>query len=335
MALGLGISGIGYPAMGLGTYGLGAGGSYGAYDNYMPSMMGMNPMSGMGSGYGMNPMMGMGGMMGMYNPLYYTQMQGAAEQIQAQHAGNMHTTLMNNEVRANRETDSALIQKMLTNSDVIQGIENLHVAVKEGKQDDICRKFDELRTYIYNTYSDELQARGTKNNPAISATNLINKLYGNIITAQNGGEAVTLRGDIERYGESSAMNGFMNGFRAGHGARYIDQTLSHCFGDEIEDKTSKDRRKYVASFVGRGASVVEKGVYGAAGGAALYGIWRALKAGFTATFSKSASTAASSAGATAAKPGFFKQLGIWAWIGAAVGAAADIWWQFSGSRDAA
>ena len=51
MALGLGITGIGYPSMGLGTFGLSAGGSYGSYDNYMPSMMGMN-----------NPMLGIGAM---------------------------------------------------------------------------------------------------------------------------------------------------------------------------------------------------------------------------------------------------------------------------------
>lgn len=326
----LGISGIGYPSMGLGTLGLGAGSMYGSYDNYMPSMMGMNPMFGMGSGYGINPMMSMGGMgispsfgMGMYNPLYYTQMQGAAEQIQAQHAGNMHSTLVNNEVRANRETDSALIQKMLTNSDIIQGIENLHVAVKEGKQDDICKKFDELQKYIYSTYSDELKARGAKNNAATSATRIIGNLYSRIISAQTG-ETATLRGDIERYGESSVMNGFMNTFRPGHGTRYVDQTLSHCFGDQIEDKASKDRRKVVASGVGRVASVLEKGVYGIAGGAAAYTLGYGITKGIASLWGGGKNIKFSG-----------RWLGKAAVIGALVGAAADIWWQVSGSKESA
>lgn len=310
MALGLGISGIGYPTMGLGTFGLGAGGSYSSYDNYMPSMLGMNPM--------------MGGMVGMYNPLYYTQMQNAAEQIQAQHSGNMHTTLLNNAVNAQRETDSALVQKILTNSDVQQGIENLHNAVKSGNQDDICKRFDELHQYIYSTYKDELVARGTKNNPHISATKIINDLYTSIISAQNGGGTADLRNDIIKYGESSMMNGFMKGFRRGHQDRYIDQTLSHCFGDEIEDMKSKEGRKAVASYVGRGASVLEKGAYGAAGGAAAYTVGYGLLKGGASVFGKGSAIKFSP-----------KWLGKAAPIGAALAMAADIIWQISDSNNSA
>lgn len=316
MALGLGISGIGYPAMGLGTFGLGAGGSYSSYDNYMPSMLGMNPMMSMGYGYG-----GMNSMMGMYNPLYYTQMQNASEQIQAQHSGAMHKVLMDNAVSAQRETDSALIQKILTNSDVHQGIENLHNAVKSGNQDDICKRFDELHQYIYSTYKDELVARGTKNNPHTSATKIINDLYTSIITAQNGGGTADLRNDIIKYGESSTMNGFMKGFRSGHQDRYIDQTLSHCFGDEIEDMGSKEGRKAVASYVGRGASVLEKGVYGAVGGAATYTVGYGLLKGAASVVGKSKSIKFSP-----------KWLGKAAPIGAALAMAADIWWQCTDSN---
>ena len=53
---GYGISGIGYPTTALGTYGLPTSGAYGSYDNYMPSMMGMNG-SVFGASAMMNPMM--------------------------------------------------------------------------------------------------------------------------------------------------------------------------------------------------------------------------------------------------------------------------------------
>ncbi len=325
MTYGLGISGIGN---GLGTYGLGAGSSYGSYDQYMPSMLGMgmggyNPAFGMSAmgGLGMTGMMGMGGMMGMYNPLYYTQMQGAAEQIQAQHNGAMHATLMNNEVSAHRETDSALIQKILTNGDVHQGIQNLYNKVREGDQDGICQEFDKLKNYIYNTYQDELKARGDKTNPSTAATEIIEKIYGNIISTQTG-EICDLRSDIQRYGDGSTMNGFMSGFRQGNHTRYVDQTLSHCFGLQIDQKQSKDNRKAIATGVGRGASALEKGAYGLAGGAAAYtigyGVWKGISSLWGGAKNVKFST---------------KWLGKAAVIGALVGAAADIWWQVSGSRD--
>lgn len=320
MAPGFGIAGIGYPSMGLGTVGLGASGSYGSYDNYMPSMMGMsNPMlgmSGMGSGLtGMNSMMGMGGMMGMYNPLYYTQMQNAAEQIQAQHAGAMHKTLMNNEVNAHRESDSALIQKIMTNGDVQQGVQNLYMKVREGDQDGICTEFDKLKKYILNTYQDEFKARGTKINPAVTATQAIEAVYGNIVSAQTG-QISDLRSDVEKYGDSSTMNGFMRGFRPGNHKRYVDETMMHCFGTPIDQMESKDARRNVAEYVGRTASVLEKGVYGAAGataaGGILYGISKMIGGKHVKFNGKAAKIVATL--------GFFG------------GMAADLWWQLSGTR---
>ena len=109
MTLGYGISGIGYNP--LGNMGLGMSGAYGSYDAYMPSMMGMN----YGMGMGMNPSFGMGGMMGAY-PAFMAQMQQVQNQIeasQAEHNSAMHNILLNNEVNAHRETDSALMKKML------------------------------------------------------------------------------------------------------------------------------------------------------------------------------------------------------------------------------
>lgn len=340
------IAGIGNPAMGLGTLGLGASGSYGSYDNYMPSMIGMNgSMYGTGSLYGTGTMgsypgmtdmtgmtgasglTGMGGMMGMYNPLYYTQMQSAAEKIQAQHAGEMHNQVLQNEVNAHRETDSALIQKVLTNGTVQQGVQNLYNKVREGDQDGICRMFSELKEYIFNNYKDELNARGSKINPSVAAAQIIEAVYANIVSAQTG-EVADLRSDIQRYGDGAMMNGFMSGFREDHHGRYVDETLNYCFGLPIDQKGSKDKRKEFASYAGRGASILEKSVYGAAGGVALYGIGKAVTGGFKSTFGKGKAAA----GGGAAKSGLFKKFGKAAWIGAAIGAAADIWWQLSASN---
>ena len=120
---GYGISGIGYPMMGLGDYGLGTNSAYGNYDNYMLGMNGMgymtNPAMAMsGMNYMANPAMSMNGsimpMGGIYNPLFMNQMQQAAERSRLDHTADMHTGLMHNEVQAYRETDQALINKMLT-----------------------------------------------------------------------------------------------------------------------------------------------------------------------------------------------------------------------------
>ncbi len=259
MTLGYGISGIGYSP--LGNLGLGMTGAYASYDAYMPSMMGMN-----------GSLFGMGGMMGTY-PSFMMQMQNAQNQMELsrlQHAGNMQAAVLRNEVAANRNTDSALISKMLTNGDIQQGIQNLYNKVREGDQDGICNEFDKLKTYVYNTYRDDLKARGDKINPAVSATEIIEKIYANIITAQSGGELHDLRSDITRYGDHATMNGFMQGFRTDHHSRYVDETLNHCFGLEIDQKGSKDFKQNVGKGMGRTASVLEKGVYGAVAGA---GAW--------------------------------------------------------------
>lgn len=308
MTLGYGISGIGYNP--LGNMGLGMSGQYGSYDAYMPSMMGMNYGMGM-----MNPTFGMGGMMGAY-PQFMAQMQQAQNQMeasQAQHNSAMHNILLNNEVTAHRETDSALVKKMLTNGDIQQGIQNLYNKVQEGDQDGICSEFDKLKDYVYNTYRDELAARGNKINPSVSATQYIEAIYANVISTQTG-QIHDLRSDIKNNGDGALVNGFMSGFRRDHHARYIDETLNHCFGLEIDHKGSKDMRQNIGNGVGRTASVLEKGVYGAGAGVAgaglICGLGKFFSGGKLPMFTKFGRTAWWAAG-----------------IGALAGMAADIWWQ--------
>ena len=266
---GYGISGIGYPTSALGTYGLTPSGSYGSYDNYMPSMMGMNgsifgasPMNAM-----MNPMMNP--MMAMYNPTYMTQTQQQIEASQLAHANNMHAGVLGNEVAAHRRSDSALIQKALTNSDIKQGVRNLHEQVIKGDQKGIREEFDKLKAYICNTYADEIAARSDKLNPSTSAAELIEIAYSRIISAQRGGKIANLYDDILEHGETSFENGFMQGFRRGHQGQYVDETINHCFGLRIDEKEHKDFAQKIGRVAGGGASILEKGAMGLGVGAAL------------------------------------------------------------------
>ena len=112
MTIGYGITGIGYPMAGLGNLGLSATGTFASYDN---TALGMN-----GSLYGMNPYM-----YGAYNPVNVQNMCAQVETNQLNHASNMHTILMNNQVQATTETDRAQISNMLTNASIKKDIENL------------------------------------------------------------------------------------------------------------------------------------------------------------------------------------------------------------------
>lgn len=303
-----GISGIGYP-MGLGNYGLGATGTYGSYDNYMPSMMGMSGMTGMyptyGSGYGM---------MGMYNPTFMAQMQNQIEEMQLQHAGDMHEMMLNNQVRATRESDQAIISKLLTNASVQQDVQNLYNKVREGDQNGICEEFDKLRNQIYSTYKDELEARGSKENPAIAATQIVEALYSNIVSAQTG-QTADLRSDIKRYGDGAMMNGFMQGFRTDHHDKYIDETLNHCFGQRIDQRGSKDFRQTMGKCGGRVASVAEKGIYGTVAGIGSVALISSFGKVFTPKLAQNMQVGK-----------WLKRGGKW---GAIAGMAADILWQCS------
>ncbi|MBQ7763970.1 hypothetical protein IJ384_01235 [bacterium] len=317
---GYGISGIGYNP--LGTLGLGSTGQYASYDAYMPSMMGMNygmnnSVFPMASVNGIGGMSGINAMYGMYNPMFMANMQQQMEASQAIHNNNMHNILLNNEIAAHNHTDKALIQKMLTNGDIKQQIQNLYDKVKEGDQDGICNEFDKLKNFILNNYRDEFAAKGFKINPSVAATECIEALYGNIISAQNGGQVHDLRSDIKRYGDGAFENGFNSGFKRGHHGRYVDETLNHCFDLDIDQKGSKDMQQSLANGVGRTASVLQKGAYGAAAGVGA----ATLGCGLIKFFGSPLNL----------KP--FTKFGKTAWVAAALGAAAgmaaDIWWQAS------
>lgn len=302
MTNGYGISGIGYPMMGLGDYGLSTNSAYGNYDNYM---LGMN-----GMGYMGNPMsMGMNGSVfgyGGYNPLFMGKMMSQMELNQANHAANMHTTLLNNQTQAHRETNKALIDKVLTDASVQQGVKTLATKVREGDQDGICMEFDKLRQQIYKTYGDEIRARGSEENPYEAATQMIDYLYTSIVTAQNGGETADLEQDIKKYGDQAFKNGFKQGHRKGHHDRYIDETLQHCFGYRIDEKESKDRAQAVGKVTGKIVNGLEWGSAGALVGTTAYGI-------------KSIATKAFD----------IKSLGKWAGVAGLIGIGADILWKLA------
>ena len=302
------LSGIGFSP--LGNVGLGLTGQYGSYDAYMPSMLGM------GYGMGMNSsIFPMGGLYGMYNPGYMAKMYQDVEASQAIHTGNMHQILLDNEVRAHKETNTAAVKKMLTDSDIQQRMSTLYEKVITGDQDGICQEFDRLQNYVLNTYKAEFKASG--NDPLTSATRHIEAVYSQMASVWAGdGRAHNLMDDIKYYGENSFKNGFMQGFKKGHNSRYVDETLNHCFGLRIQNKESKDLRQDLGNGIGRTASVLEKGAYGSAIAVGATGI--ALGLGKAFSFGKLP---------------WLKCMGkaapIAAVVGLGAGMLADIFWQVS------
>lgn len=318
----MGISGIGWNP--LGNVGLGMSGAYGSYDAYMPSMMGMNYGMGM-----MNPMssMGgmMGGMMGAY-PTFMAQMQNVQnmlEKNQAQHSSAMHHILHQNEVNALRTTDSSLILKKLTNGGSHEGIAKLYAKVREGDQDGIRTEFTNLKNEILHRYSKEFAAYGDKINPSQEANKIIKDLYSRIIHAQTG-QIADLEADIKRYGDSSLVNGIMQGLRTDHHGSYVDETLNYCFGYDIDQKGSKDMKQTIGKGLGSVASALEKGVYGLGIGAGLTGIGIGLLKGLN--------TALPGKGIKSIRSmGYWKPMRIMAIVAGLAGMAADIWWKHSKS----
>ncbi len=317
MTPGYGISGIGYPMMGYGNYGLGnyglnAGGTYSSYDNYMPSMMGMN------SPYGY----GMSGMMGMYNPTFMARMQADMEKLQLQHSGDMHSMMLDNQVRANRESNRAVIGKLLTDASVQHGVENLYDKVLEGDQDGICEEFDRLKQQIYHTYRDELKACGDEENPAVAANKIIEQLYSEIVRGKGGQTTGSLKEDIKHFGDSALANGFYKGLKPGHHERYVDETINHCFGTRIDERDKKEFAQTTGEIAGRTTQVVEKGLIGAGAGAGAYIAGLGFMKGTGACFGLFKNW----------HPLKAKYIGRAAVIAGLAGMAADIWWQISSNK---
>ena len=275
-----------------------------------------------GSLYGMNPMM-----YGMYNPLYMGKMMAQMETNQVNHASNMHTTLMNNQVQATTETDRAQIAKMLTNASIQKDVENLRQEVLKGDGEGICREFQKLKNQIYNTYHDELAARGSEEDPNVAATRLAENLYSSIVSAQTG-QTVSLRQDIDTYCENAVKNGLLQGLRKGHHDLTKAEVLNQCFGTRIDSESSLQTVKGISEGVGRVGSVVEKGVVGAGIGAAGYGLaWGATK--LIHSLFAPASKSLKDCGFKASWDSFGKTAG-WAALAFVVG---DIIWQVCDSKD--
>ena len=306
MSYPFGITGIGSnPYMnGLGSFGLGAGGTYSSIGDM--SSMGM-------AGYGMNgmgAMMGMPGMMGMYNPSFMGQMNQAYHEIEKQnleHAGAMHKLMLQTQTQNYQADDQYLFQKSLEDGSVNTLIVNLADKIREGDADGICEEFDKLKSTLYTKHADYLKANSNRLNPSDSVNNVIENLYAQIITAKTG-QVASLRNDIKQYGETAFNHGFNKNFfgKKDYHNNYSEETLSYLFGTRIDNKSGKDRMENIGGTVGR---VAEAGTVAASGAAA--GIGASILARLCSskvTFSGAKWMAA---------------------IGAVGGLAADVLWQMS------
>ena len=306
MSYPFGITGIGSnPYMnGLGSFGLGAGGTYSSIGDM--SSMGM-------AGYGMNgmgAMMGMPGIMGMYNPSFMGQMNKAYHEIEKQnleHAGAMHKLMLQTQTQNYQADDQYLFQKSLEDGSVNTLIVNLADKIREGDADGICEEFDKLKSTLYTKHADYLKANSNRLNPSDSVNNVIENLYAQIITAKTG-QVASLRNDIKQYGETAFNHGFNKNFfgKKDYHNNYSEETLSYLFGTRIDNKSGKDRMENIGGTVGR---VVEAGTVAASG--AVAGIGASILARL---FSSKVT---------------FRGAKWMAAIGAVGGLAADVLWQMS------
>lgn len=320
MSLGYGITGIGN---GLGTLGLGGTSSY-----YDPTMMGMagaySPYGSMGMMGSYSPYSGMG-MMGMYSPSFMGQMNKAYQQMevdQLNHAGAMHNLMLQNKTKAYTDQDRAIFEKAMVDTGVYKGVKNLAEMVRKGNSDGICQAYDELKQTLYTKYSDYFKANANHLNPEDSVANYIERLYSEIITAEQG-EQVDLRSDVKKYGETALEHGFWKNF---HGSDYHDKTseqaLSYMFGTPIDNKAGHERmEKYGATF----EKGVELATAAAVGAVALPTVAKVGKS----VLSSVGSLINEKLGEKISKSNFLGFNKKWAWAGVAAGLIGDWLWQQS------
>ena len=271
MSYPFGITGIGSnPYMnGLGSFGLGAGGTYSSIGDMSSMGMAGYGMSGMGA------MMGMPGMMGMYNPSFMGQMNKAYQEIEKQnleHAGAMHKLMLQTQTQNYQADDQYLFQKSLEDGSVNTLVVNLADKIREGDADGICEEFDKLKSTLYTKHADYLKANSNRLNPSDSVNNVIENLYAQIITAKTG-QVASLRNDIKQYGETAFNHGFNKNFfgKKDYHNNYSEETLSYLFGTRIDNKAGKDRMETFGGAAGRVAE-------GATAAGAGYGIGLAAAA---------------------------------------------------------
>lgn len=316
MSYPFGITGIGNnPYMsGLGAYALPGGSStYSSY--YTPSFMGM----GMGmTGMGMAGL-GMPGMMGMY-PEYMKQMNQVyqdMEKNQLTHAGAMHELLLQNKTNAYAAEDRALFEQVMTDSGLQTSIVNLAQKIREGDSDGVCEEYDKIKGTIYEKFNKYFKDN-PNTDPAKSVRQVIENMYASIIS-QKSGEVVSLRSDIERFGETALMHGFNEKFfgKKDYHKKYTEETLSYLYGTRIDNKGGKDRMEKIGGIGGRAA---EGAIVGAAGALTLPIAATAVKGVLSSiTPSKISSKIAECST-------FNKKF---AWIGGLLALGADVVWQLS------
>lgn len=258
MSYPFGITGIGNnPYMsGLGAYGLPGDSTYSSY--YTPSFMGMG-MTGMGMAG-----LGMSGMMGVY-PEYMKQMNQVyqdMEKNQLTHAGAMHDLLLQNQTNAYVAEDRALFEKAMADHGLQTSIVNLAQKIREGDSDGVCEEYDKIKGTIYEKFNKYFKDN-PNTDPAKSVRQVIEGMYAEIITKKSG-EQVSLRSDIERYGETAFMHGFNKNFfgKKDYHNKYTEETLSYLYGTRIDNKGGKDRMEKMGEIGGR----VAEGVTAAAAG---------------------------------------------------------------------
>lgn len=335
MSYPFGITGIGSnPYMnGLGSFGLGAGGTYSSIGDM--SSMGM-------AGYGMNgmgAMMGMPGMMGMYNPSFMGQMNKSYQEIEKQnleHAGAMHKLMLQTQAQNYRADDEYLFQKSL--EDATEGdIMLLAEKIREGDADGICEQFDKLKSKLYAKHADYLKANSDRINPSESVNNIIANMYAQIVTAKTG-QVASLRNDIKQYGETAFKHGFNKNFfgKKDYHNNYSEETLSYLFGTRIDNKSGKDRMETFGGAAGRvaeGATATVAG-YGAGLGVAAAGslIPFVRKSMSTAVARDEAGKIITQAGKAIKEStlgNWLKRAGVAGTIFAGLALAGDILWQMS------
>ena len=291
-----GINGIGFPTFGLGNYGLGG---YNGYSSY-----GMYP--------GMN--LGFNGMYGMYDPSYWAKTMQNIEATQLAHATDMHKLTTDAAVQKHRRSNEAVIEKILTNGGESAQVDNLCIKVRSGDMEGACSEFDNLKKVIQSKYADQLKERGVECDIEIETQEIIKSLYRNKTNGKD------LESEMKQYGESAAENGFYRGFKHNHSKMYVDEAINHCFGRRIENKGSKDMEVKLCEGVGRTASVLQKGVYGAAIGTGAFTLGSLFAKGGASLFNSASKVPFMT-------KGWFKAAGKVGLVAGFVGMIADGIWQ--------
>ena len=246
MTTGYGINGIGWSP--LGNVGLGSTGTFANYDYCMPTSMGM-----MGA---MPSMYGMGGMYNYMNPEYVTQMGQRIENSQLTHATNMHGNVKQMEVTNSLTSTDALVAKMLNDGGLHQAVAKMKSKIDSGDLEGAVQIHKELKNMAYNRFKDELANRGDEIKISKYLSSVIDEYY----LTTNGS---TLRGDIEKCGETPFYNGFNTVFKKGHSKMTIQEAKHAIYGDRIDNAGSEKSKKALGQLSGGVASIGEGMAIGA------------------------------------------------------------------------